>query len=86
MWVKIDEKKVDTKVNRWNTIAERWPTVKEKYCSESIKAADCQKCNFETVKDYGVKLLPYENAQVYQRPRILEGLDTKNNIAVFDQT
>ena len=82
--VKIDEKKADAKVNRWNAIAEsaakqsKRSIVPKVYEPMSIDNA------LEIVKDFGVKLIPYENADgIDKTRRILDGLDTKNNIAVF---
>ena len=82
--VKIDEKKTQTKVNRWNAIAQS--AAKQSKRSIIPKVLNPQTIDnaLEIVKDYGVKLLPYENAQGIKKTRsILDSLDTKNNIAVF---
>ena len=82
--VKIDEKKVDTKVNRWNAIAEsaakqsKRSIVPKVYEPMSIDNA------LEIVKDFGVKLIPYENADSIEKTRrILDNMDKTKNIAVF---
>ena len=82
--VKIDEKKVDTKVNRWNAIAEsaakqsKRSIVPKVYEPMSIDNA------LEIVKDFGVKLIPYENADGIDKTRkILDSMDKTKNIAVF---
>ena len=82
--VKIDEKKVDTKVNRWNAIAEsaakqsKRSIVPKVYEPMSIDNA------LEIVKDFGVKLIPYENADGIDKTRkILDNMDKTKNIAVF---
>ena len=82
--VKIDEKKVDTKVNRWNAIAEsaakqsKRSIVPKVYEPMSIDNA------LEIVKDFGVKLIPYENADGIDKTRkILDSMDKTKDIAVF---
>ena len=82
--VKIDEKKVDTKVNRWNAIAEsaakqsKRSIVPKVYEPMSIDNA------LEIVKDFGVKLIPYENADGIDKTRkILDGMDKTKDIVVF---
>ena len=82
--VKIDEKKADAKVNRWNAIAESAAKQSKRSIVPKVLKPQTVENALETVKDYGVKLLPYENAQGIKKTKsILEGLDTKNNIAVF---
>lgn len=82
--VKIDEKKAEAKVNRWNAIAESAAKQSKRSIVPKVLKPQTVENALETVKDYGVKLLPYENAQGIKKTRnILESLDTKNNIAVF---
>lgn len=82
--VKIDEKKVDAKINRWNAIAESAAKQSKRSIVPKVLKPQTVENALETVKDYGVKLLPYENVQGIKKTKsILEGLDTKNNIAVF---
>ena len=82
--VKIDEKKTQAKVNRWNAIAES--AAKQSKRSIIPKVLNPQTIDnaLEIVKDYGVKLLPYENADGIKKTKdILNSLNSKNNIAVF---
>ncbi len=82
--VKIDEKKTQAKVNRWNAIAQS--AAKQSKRSIIPKVLNPQTIDnaLEIVKDYGVKLLPYENADGIKKTKdILNSLDSKNNIAVF---
>ena len=82
--VKIDEKKTQAKVNRWNAIAQS--AAKQSKRSIIPKVLNPQTIDnaLEIVKDYGVKLLPYENADGIKKTKdILNSLNSKNNIAVF---
>ena len=82
--VKIDEKKVDAKVSRWNAIAESAAKQSKRSIVPKVLKPQTVENALETVKDYSVKLLPYENAQGIKKTRsILDSLDTENNIAVF---
>lgn len=82
--VKIEEKKISTKVNRWNAIAES--AAKQSKRSIIPKVLEPQSIDnaLEIVKDFGVKLIPYENAECIEKTReILESMDKTKNIAVF---
>ena len=82
--VKIDEKKTQAKVNRWNAIAESAAKQSKRSIIPKVLKPQTIDNALEIVKDYGVKLLPYENADGIKKTKdILESLDTKNNIAVF---
>jgi len=82
--VKIDEKKVDAKINRWNAIAESAAKQSKRSIVPKVLKPQTVENALETVKDYGVKLLPYENADGIKKTKdILNSLDSKNNIAVF---
>ena len=67
--VKIDEKKVDTKVNRWNAVAESAAKQSKRSIVPKVLKPQTVENALETVKDYGVKLLPYENAQGIKKTR-----------------
>ena len=60
--VKIDEKKVDTKVNRWNAIAESAAKQSKRSIIPKVYEPTSIDNALEIVKDFGVKLIPYENA------------------------
>ena len=82
--VKIDEKKTQAKVNRWNAIAQSAAKQSKRSIIPKVLNPQTLDNALEIVKDYGVKLLPYENADGIKKTKdILNSLDTKNNIAVF---
>ena len=82
--VKIDEKKVDTKVNRWNAIAESAAKQSKRSIIPKVSGPMSIDNALEIVKDFGVKLIPYENADGIDKTRkILDNMDKTKNIAVF---
>ena len=82
--VKIDEKKVDTKVNRWNAIAESAAKQSKRSIIPKVHEPMSIDNALEIVKDFGVKLIPYENADGIDKTRkILDHMDKTKNIAVF---
>ena len=82
--VKIDEKKVDTKVNRWNAIAESAAKQSKRSIIPKVYEPMSIDNALEIVKDFGVKLIPYENADGIDKTRkILDNMDKTKNISVF---
>ena len=82
--VKIDEKKVDTKVNRWNAIAESAAKQSKRSIIPKVYEPMSIDNVLEIVKDFGVKLIPYENADGIDKTRkILDSMDKTKDIAVF---
>ena len=82
--VKIDEKKVDTKVNRWNAIAESAAKQSKRSIIPKVYEPISIDNALEIVKDFGVKLIPYENADGIDKTRkILDGMDKTKDIVVF---
>ena len=82
--VKIDEKKVGTKVNRWNAIAESAAKQSKRSIIPKVHEPMSIDNALEIVKDLGVKLIPYENADGIDKTRkILDNMDKTKNIAVF---
>lgn len=82
--VKIDEKKVGTKVNRWNAIAESAAKQSKRSIIPKVYEPMSIDNALEIVKDFGVKLIPYENADGIDKTRkILDNMDKTKNIAVF---
>lgn len=82
--VKIEEKKVDTKVNRWNAIAESAAKQSKRSIIPKVHEPMSIDNALEIVKDFGVKLIPYENADGIDKTRkILDNMDKTKNIAVF---
>ena len=82
--VKIDEKKADTKVNRWNAIAESAAKQSKRSIIPKVFEPMSIDNAVEIVKDFGVKLIPYENADGIDKTRkILDSMDKTKDIAVF---
>ena len=82
--VKIDEKKADAKVSRWNAIAESAAKQSKRSIIPKVYEPMSIDNALEIVKDFGVKLIPYENADGIDKTRkILDNMDKTKNIAVF---
>ena len=82
--VRIDEKKTQAKVNRWNAIAESAAKQSKRSIIPKVLKPQTIDNALERVKDYGLILLPYEYADGIKKTKdILNSLDSKNNIAVF---
>ena len=82
--VKIDEKKVDAKINRWNAIAESAAKQSKRSIIPKVYEPMSIDNALEIVKDFGVKLIPYENADGIDKTRkILDGMDKTKDIVVF---
>ncbi|MFC2470401.1 MAG: 16S rRNA (uracil(1498)-N(3))-methyltransferase [Lachnoanaerobaculum gingivalis] len=82
--VKIEEKKQVSKVNRWNAIAESAAKQSKRSIIPKVYEPMSIDNALEIVKDFGVKLIPYENADGIDKTRkILDNMDKTKNIAVF---
>ena len=82
--VKIEEKKQASKVNRWNAIAESAAKQSKRSIIPKVHEPISIDNALEIVKDFGVKLIPYENADGIDKTRkILDNMDKTKNIAVF---
>lgn len=82
--VKIEEKKQASKVNRWNAIAESAAKQSKRSIIPKVSEPMSIDNALEIVKDFGVKLIPYENADGIDKTRkILDSMDKTKNIAVF---
>ena len=82
--VKIEEKKQASKVNRWNAIAESAAKQSKRSIIPKVHEPMSIDNALEIVKDFGVKLIPYENADGIDKTRkILDSMDKTKNIAVF---
>ena len=82
--VKIEEKKQVSKVNRWNAIAESAAKQSKRSIIPKVYEPMSIDNALEIVKDFGVKLIPYENADGIDKTRkILDSMDKTKNIAVF---
>ena len=82
--VKIEEKKQASKANRWNAIAESAAKQSKRSIIPKVSEPMSIDNALEIVKDFGVKLIPYENADGIDKTRkILDSMDKTKNIAVF---
>ena len=82
--VKIEEKKQASRVARWNAIAESAAKQSKRGIIPKVSEPKSIDNALEIVKDFGVKLIPYENADGIEKTRkILNGMDKTKNIAVF---
>ena len=82
--VKIEEKKQASKANRWNAIAESAAKQSKRSIIPKVSEPMSIDNALEIVKDFGVKLIPYENADGIDKTRkILDNMDKTKNIAVF---
>ena len=82
--VKIEEKKQASKVNRWNAIAESAAKQSKRSIIPKVSGPMSIDNALEIVKDFGVKLIPYENADGIDKTRkILDSMDKTKDIAVF---
>ena len=82
--VKIEEKKLSAKLNRWNAIAESAAKQSKRSIIPKILEPQSIDNALEIVKDFDVKLIPYENADSIEKTRrILDNMDKTGNIAVF---
>jgi RNA methyltransferase, rsmE family len=82
--VKIDEKKADAKVSRWNAVAESAAKQSKRSIIPKVSEPMSIDNALEIVKDFGVKLIPYENADGIDKTRkILDGMDKTKDIVVF---
>ena len=82
--VKIEEKKQASKVNRWNAIAESAAKQSKRSIIPKVHEPISIDNALEIVKDFGVKLIPYENADGIDKTRkILDGMDKTKDIVVF---
>jgi RNA methyltransferase, rsmE family len=82
--VKIEEKKQASKANRWNAIAESAAKQSKRSIIPKVSEPMSIDNALEIVKDFGVKLIPYENADGIEKTRkILDSMDKTKNIAIF---
>ena len=82
--VKIEEKKQASKANRWNAIAESAAKQSKRSIIPKVHEPMSIDNALEIVKDFGVKLIPYENADGIDKTRkILDSMDKTKDIAVF---
>lgn len=82
--VKLDSKKADSKVKRWNSIAESAAKQSKRSVIPEITEVMTFKEALKTASDMDVKLLPYECADGMAKTKnIIEGLQGGTSVAVF---
>lgn len=82
--VKLDSKKADSKVKRWNAIAESAAKQSKRSIIPEITEVMTFKEALKTASDMDVKLLPYECADGMEKTKnIIEGLQGGESVAVF---
>ncbi|MBO4458067.1 MAG: 16S rRNA (uracil(1498)-N(3))-methyltransferase [Butyrivibrio sp.] len=82
--VKLDAKKVESKVKRWQAIAEAAAKQSKRAVIPVIKEPMTMKQAVEYAKELDVKLIPYELAEhIDETKKIIEGIKPGESIAVF---
>lgn len=82
--VKLDAKKAESKVKRWQAIAEAAAKQSKRAVIPVVKEPMTMKQAIEYAKDLNVKLIPYELAEhIDETKKIIEGIKPRENIAVF---
>ncbi len=82
--VKLDSKKADSKVKRWNTIAESAAKQSKRSIIPEVTEVMTFKQALETAAGIDVKLLPYECADGMEKTKnIIEGLHGGESTAIF---
>ena len=82
--VKLDAKKAESKVKRWQAIAEAAAKQSKRAVIPVVKEPMTMKQAIEYAKDLDVKLIPYELAEhIDETKKIIEGIKPGENIAVF---
>ncbi len=82
--VKLDEKKAELKVKRWQAIAEAAAKQSKRAVIPSVSMPMTMKQAVEFAKNMDVKIIPYENAKgIAETKRIIENIKPGQDIAVF---
>ena len=82
--VKLDEKKAESKVKRWQAIAEAAAKQSKRAVIPSVSMPMTMKQAVEFAKNMDVKIIPYENAKgIAETKRIIENIKPGQDIAVF---
>ncbi len=82
--VKIDAKKEDKKISRWQTIAEAAAKQSGRGIIPIIKAPMSLKDAYEYAATLGAALIPYEKSEGIEKTReIISSLSDKESVAVF---
>ncbi len=82
--VKLDEKKADSKVKRWQAIAEAAAKQSKRAVIPEVTKPITMKQAIAMAKDMDVKLIPYENAKgIAETKRLIDEIKPGQDIAVF---
>ena len=82
--VKLDAKKAESKVKRWQAIAEAAAKQSKRAVIPVVKEPMTMKQAVEYAKELDVKLIPYELAEhIDETKKIIEGIKPGESIAVF---
>lgn len=82
--VKLDEKKADSKVKRWNAIAESAAKQSKRSIIPEVTEVVTFKQALKMASDMDIKLLPYECADSMSKTKnIIEGLHGGTSVAIF---
>ena len=82
--VKLDEKKAESKVKRWQAISEAAAKQSKRAIIPEVSMPMTMKRAVEFCKDMEVKLIPYENADhIEETKKLIEGIRPGESIAVF---
>lgn len=82
--VKLDAKKEEAKIKRWNAIAESAAKQSKRIVIPEVTSVMCFKEAIEAVKDFDLKLLPYECAEgMADTRRQIEAAKAGTEIGIF---
>ena len=82
--VKLDEKKAQSKVKRWQAISEAAAKQSKRAIIPEVTMPMAMKQAVEFCRDMDVKLIPYENAEhMDETKKLIEGIKPGESIAVF---
>ena len=82
--VKLDEKKSESKVKRWQAIAEAAAKQSKRAIIPNVHKPMTMKEAVSYEKDMDVRLIPYENAdRISETKKLIEGIEPGQSIAVF---
>ncbi len=82
--VKLDEKKAENKIKRWQAISEAAAKQSKRAIIPEVTMPMTFKQAVDMAKGMDVKIIPYENAKgIEETKRIIEGIEPGKSIAVF---
>lgn len=82
--VKLDEKKAQSKIKRWQAISEAAAKQSKRAIIPEVTMPMTMKQAVEFCRDMDVKLIPYENAEhMDETKKLIEGIKPGESIAVF---